>query len=100
LNTFIWRSGDVLKQERGSMQTIDRRILFRNLLVAAAAAAAGSVLVAAAAEALPLDPHIAAPSDEMIQKTQVVVVHRRRRRRRRWVCWWRRGRRVCGWRWI
>lgn len=22
----------------------------------------------------------------------------RRRRRRRWVCWWRRGRRVCGWR--
>jgi hypothetical protein len=21
------------------------------------------------------------------------------RRRRRWVCWWRRGRRHCGWRW-
>ncbi|MCK1476797.1 hypothetical protein ABIB06_000618 [Bradyrhizobium sp. LB8.2] len=23
-----------------------------------------------------------------------------RRRRRRWVCWWHRGRRVCGWRWF
>ena len=23
----------------------------------------------------------------------------RHRRRRRWVCWWRRGRRHCGWRW-
>jgi hypothetical protein len=27
--------------------------------------------------------------------------HRRhRRRRRRWVCWWHRGRRRCGWRWV
>jgi hypothetical protein len=24
--------------------------------------------------------------------------HRHRRRRRRWVCWWHRGRRICGWR--
>jgi hypothetical protein len=23
----------------------------------------------------------------------------RRARRRRWICWWRRARRVCGWRW-
>ena len=22
------------------------------------------------------------------------------RRRRRWVCWWHRGRRHCGWRWV
>lgn len=24
--------------------------------------------------------------------------HRPPRRRRRWVCWWQRGRRICGWR--
>jgi hypothetical protein len=23
-----------------------------------------------------------------------------RRRRRRWICWWHRGRRHCGWRWV
>ena len=82
------------------METIDRRTLFRNLLVAVAATAAGSVLGAGASEAMPLDAQLAAPSDQMIEKAQVVVVRRRRRRRRRWVCWWRRGRRVCGWRWI
>lgn len=82
------------------MQTIDRRTLFRNALVAVAATAAGSVLGTGAVEAMPLDAHLAAPSDPMIQKAQVVVRTRRRRRRRRWVCWWRRGRRVCGWRWI
>ncbi len=80
------------------MRTIDRRTLFRGILVTVAATAAVSVLGAGAGEAMPLDAHLAAPPDEMIQKTQVVVVHRRRRRR--WVCWWRRGRRVCGWRWI
>jgi hypothetical protein len=37
--------------------------------------------------------------DELVQRAQVVVVGpRRRRRHRRWVCWWHRGRRVCGWR--
>ncbi len=83
------------------MQTIDRRTLFRNILVAVAATAAGSVLGANAGEAMPVDAHVAAPSDPKIQKAQVVVVRRHpRRRRRRWVCWWRRGRRVCGWRWI
>jgi hypothetical protein len=44
-----------------------------------------------------------AESHELFEKAQVVVAHpsRRRgwgRRRRRWVCWWRRGRRICGWR--
>jgi hypothetical protein len=41
----------------------------------------------------------------MVQKAQVVVVapgrgRRRwhRNRRQRWVCWWHRGRRICGWR--
>jgi hypothetical protein len=41
--------------------------------------------------------------DDLVEKAQVVVVHpsrRRGRRRRRWVCWWHRGRRRCGWRWV
>jgi hypothetical protein len=37
--------------------------------------------------------------DDLVVKAQVVVVHPRRRRRR-WVCWWHRGRRRCGWRWV
>lgn len=80
------------------MQILDRRTLFRNLLVTVAATAASSVLGAGATEALPLDPHVAPPSDETIHKARVVVVAPRRRRR--WACWWHRGRRVCGWRWF
>jgi hypothetical protein len=38
--------------------------------------------------------------EDLAVKAQVVVVHPRRRRRRRWVCWWHRGRRRCGWRWV
>ena len=38
--------------------------------------------------------------DDLAVKAQVVVVNPRRRRRRRWVCWWHRGRRRCGWRWV
>jgi hypothetical protein len=63
-----------------------------------------------AAEAMPLAiSKDAAPKiEDMVEKAQVVVVgpgprrrdrRRWRRRSRRWVCWWSRGRRVCGWRW-
>lgn len=82
------------------MEKIDRRGLMRGLMVATAAAAAGVAFGTSASEAMPLDARIATPSDELIQKAQVVVVAPRRRRRRRWVCWWNRGRRVCGWRWF
>ncbi len=44
------------------MQAIDRRGLFRNILVAVAATAAGAVFGADAGEAMPLDAHLAAPS--------------------------------------
>ena len=72
------------------METIDRRRLLGGILCGGLAAA-GLALTPSAAEA------------------QVVVVgsrHRnhwhhpnhRRRAQRRWVCWWHRGRRICGWR--
>ncbi len=85
------------------MQTLDRRGMMRGFLLVTAATAAGMTLGAQAGEAMPLsaaplEPHGAAPAGDMIQKAQVVVVGPRRRRR--WVCWWSRGRRVCGWRWF
>lgn len=72
------------------METIDRRRMVCGILCGAPAAA-GFALMPGATEA------------------QVVVVgphhrhhwhhhHHRRRHHRRWVCWWHRGRRVCGWR--
>jgi hypothetical protein len=71
-------------------KAIDRRKLI-GAVVGGALTAAGLGLTAEATEA------------------QVVVVggsrnwrhprhHHRRHRHRRWVCWWHRGRRVCGWR--
>jgi hypothetical protein len=78
------------------MKTIDRREMLRAALFVSAAAAGVVALGAQAAEALPLDARIATPAETMIQQAQVVVVAPRRRRRR--VCWWSRGRRVCGWR--
>jgi hypothetical protein len=64
-------------------------------------------LVPTAALCLPLAGSKPAPVGEELPRleelAQVVVVHprrrhRRRRRGRRRVCWWHRGRRVCGWR--
>lgn len=78
------------------MKTFDRREMLRGLLFVSAATAGAVTLGASAAEAMPLDARIATPSEAMIQQAQVVVVAPRRRRRR--VCWWSRGRRVCGWR--
>jgi hypothetical protein len=57
----------------------------------------------------PVDPlEISAQRGRRVARRQVRRVYRRgrrvsrrvyRRARRRWICWWRRGRRVCGWRW-
>jgi hypothetical protein len=88
------------------MQDIDRRTLLRRAMCGAAvatAAAAGLVpLLSAAADAMPLtlDKALSGRMDGLIAQAQVIVVPPRRRRRRRRVCWWRRGRRVCGWRWV
>ncbi|MGO9672835.1 MAG: hypothetical protein ACLPSF_01465 [Methylocella sp.] len=80
------------------MTAINRRAMLGSLLGAAAVAALGSALTPRPAESAPLtlDKGLAASVESPVEKAAVVVVHRRRPRRR--VCWWRRGRRVCGWR--
>jgi hypothetical protein len=83
------------------MNEMDRRTVVRGILSGAAVVALGLTVMPKAVEAVPLAMNKNAfgpPSggtDSLIEKAQVVV-----RRRRRWVCWWRRGRRVCGWRWV
>ena len=94
------------------MAAIDRRTLLRDILPGAVVLAAGVTTVGFAVmpkvvEAMPLaiDKTNALKGHDLAEKAQVVVVGPRRRgwrggrRGRRWVCWWRRGRRVCGWRW-
>ena len=79
------------------MKTIDRRKLLGAIVCGAAA---GIVLAPAALEAMPIDSKIRDGLPGDVEKAQVVVVNPRRRRRRVWRCWWNRGRRVCGWRWV
>jgi hypothetical protein len=91
------------------MAAIDRRTLLREVLpgavvVAVGVTTAGFVFMPKVADAVPLamDKANALKVDPFAEKAQFVVGPRRRRWRRggrRWVCWWRRGRRVCGWRW-
>jgi hypothetical protein len=93
---------------RKHMTAIDRRMLLRDILPGAAAAAAiatvGVTLIPKATRAVPLanDKTGGVKDRQFAEPAQVVVVGPRRgwRGRRRWVCWWRRGRRVCGWRWV
>jgi hypothetical protein len=85
------------------MELIDRRGFARGILFGAATA--GLALSPIAATAMPLDDRLPGALDDWIEKAQAVVVtsgSRRRPRPRRRVrrCWWSRGRRVCGWRWI
>jgi hypothetical protein len=84
------------------MAAIDRRTLLGTLLPGAVAAAGvatvGLAMMPSPAEAIPLtiDKINALKDAKVAEDAQVVIVGPRRRRR--WVCWWRRGRRVCGWR--
>jgi hypothetical protein len=88
------------------MAAMSRRTMIMDILPGAAVAvvAVGTVGWAVApetADAMPLGLTKGARismDDEPVHQAQAVVVGPRRRRRRRWVCWWRRGRRVCGWR--
>jgi len=81
------------------MTTMDRR----KFLAAALGGAGATVVLASGAAALPLDAvaerHLADRMKDDVKHVQVVV-RPARPRRRRWVCWWHRGRRVCGWRWV
>ena len=85
------------------MKEIDRRALTRGLLFGTAVAAAGLAACSETVQAMPLDARAPGALDDWIMKAQAVVVRpvpRRRPRRRVWRCWWNRGRRVCGWRWV
>ena len=83
------------------MKQIDRRALTRGILCGAAIAVAGLAASPGTVNAMPLDDRVPGPLDDWIEKAQVVVVGPRRRPRRRVRrCWWSRGRRVCGWRWV
>ncbi len=78
------------------MKTIDRGSLVGAILCGAGAA---MVLAPQALEAMPIDTKVPEGFDNFVEKAQTVVVHNGRRRRP-WVCRWRGGRRVCGWRWV
>ncbi len=81
------------------MAVVDRR---KFVLVALCGAGAALALAPSAAGALPLGAgeagRLVDPLEVEVKPAQVVVAPRRRRRR--WVCWWHRGRRICGWRWV
>jgi hypothetical protein len=81
---------------------IDRRQMLILSLGAATASTMLPKIFVEEAHAAPLPPltNLLQESEQLVEKAQVVVIDpRRRRRRRRQVCWWRRGRRVCEWRW-
>jgi hypothetical protein len=78
------------------MKTIDRRGFARVILFGVAGAGLG--LVPGRATAMPLDGRVPGGFHDWIEKAQVWVAPPPRRRV--WRCWWRKGRRVCGWRWV
>lgn len=87
------------------MKPLDRRRLVSAILIGAAAAP--FALAPAAGTAMPLDARLPGALDDLVEKAQAIVVRpdlprrrRRRPRRRVWRCWWNRGRRICGWRWV
>lgn len=96
------------------MAGIDRRTVLRGMLFGAAFVTAGGVAVTTPdlAGAIPLAADKTGPLEtddlfedqDRVERVQYWYWRRRRRRRRRrwrrrWVCWWRRGRRVCVRRW-
>ena len=83
------------------MTAIHRREMLRVILGGAvvATATAGLALMPVPAKSAPLMMSKSCPATTENPVEEAVVVVRRRRRRVR-VCWWRRGRRVCRWRWV
>jgi hypothetical protein len=87
------------------MDELNRRSMMRGILCGAAVVGAGLALPPGAAEAMPIDASLANTLEGLIEDVQWGPPSRhwhgnnwRGRRGRRWVCWWHRGRRVCGWR--
>jgi hypothetical protein len=87
------------------MDQINRRAMVRRILCGAAVVGVSLTFLPGAAEAMPIDASPAKGSDWLIEDVQWSTHGNtwrgnnwNRRRGRRWVCWWHRGRRVCGWR--
>ena len=98
------------------MDAIDRRSALRGILCVAVAAGFGATALPDMAEAVPLalEKDLASKADDFRKEAQDRRPpprpvarpphhrhrhrHHHRHRRRRWDCVWRRGRRVCGWR--
>jgi hypothetical protein len=90
------------------MDAIDRRSALRGILCVALAAGCSATLLPAAAKAMPVAPqkNLPSPTHDLTNMAQAgmgppprpLPARHRRRRRRRWECWWRRGRRICGYR--
>jgi hypothetical protein len=86
------------------MTAIHRREMLGVLLGGAVVATVGSTLMPGPAGSAPLTMSKSLPgtTENLVEEAAVVVRRRRRwgRRRRVRVCWWRRGRRICRWRWV
>jgi hypothetical protein len=86
------------------MDQLNRRAMMRGILCGAAVVGVGLALPLGAAEAMPVDGSLVNAPEGLIADAQWSTQQWRhgnnwnRRRGRRWVCWWHRGRRVCGWR--
>jgi hypothetical protein len=85
------------------MDQFNRRAMMRGILCGAAVVGVGLALPPGVAEAMPIDAGLANTPDGLIDDVQWLGNNWHgnnwnRRRGRRWVCWWHRGRRVCGWR--
>jgi hypothetical protein len=89
------------------MNAIDRRNVLGGILCGVLATGLGVSSLSNTVEATPLalEKDLARKVDDLREKAQAVAsrpprrpLHPRRRRPPRRVCWWHRGRRVCGWR--
>jgi hypothetical protein len=85
------------------MTAVYRSSAFKGIMCVAVAASIGFAVMPKAVHATPLAASLAGAvkPEGLVEKTRVTIhVHPRRhyRHRRHHHCWWRNGRRVCGWR--
>lgn len=98
------RPSDCMTNEEKIMNAHTRRAFFgfAGVAVAAAAIGASGARFIEVAEAMPIAPDPGKRGMD-VEKSSPLVTQAQwgpPRRRRRWVCWWHRGRRRCGWRWV
>lgn len=95
----------MIEKPNKQMRGVNRRRALQGILGGTVVVTMGLIVPPKVVEAVPLTatkdaftkPRVFSGADSLVEEAQVVVT---RPRRRHWVCWWRRGRRVCGWRWV